>query len=79
MMRVLFTEHPATVGESYGVHLRHASEFGFRMIAGSLALAVHAVFPFLFTRTGSRVIASLHDDMITNRARLSELRRKNAA
>jgi hypothetical protein len=78
-MRLSFTEHPATVGESYGVHLRHASEFGARMVAASLALAVHAIFPFLFTRTGSRVITSLHDDMITNRARLSELRRKNAA
>jgi hypothetical protein len=75
-MRVSFTEHPATVGESYGVHLRHASEFGIRMIAASLALAVHAVLPFLFTRTGSSIVASLHDDMITNRARLTELRRK---
>ena len=78
-MRVSFTEHPATVGESYFVHLGRASEFGFRMVAGSLAVAVHAIFPFLLTRTGSRIIASLHDDMIVNRARLSELRRKKAA
>jgi hypothetical protein len=70
-----FGEHPASVGESYGRHFVHASEFGLRMIAGGLAVAVHAIFPFLFVRTGSRIIASLHDDMITNRVRLTEFRR----
>ena len=74
-MRLSFSEHPASVGESYGRHFIHASEFGLRMIAGSLAVAVHAIFPFLFVRTGSKIIASLHDDMITNRIRLTEFRR----
>ena len=28
----LFREHPASVGETYGQHLRYASGFGVRMI-----------------------------------------------
>ena len=77
MARVSFTEHPATVGESYGRHLIYAFGFGGRMIVGSLALLVHAVLPFLFTHTGSTIVTSLYDQMITNRARLGELRHKS--
>ncbi|HXP03733.1 MAG TPA: DUF6356 family protein [Stellaceae bacterium] len=68
-MKVSFTEHPATVGESYFEHLRVASGFSFSMIAGGLACFVHAIFPFLFTHTGSGVIRSLHDKMVVNRRR----------
>jgi hypothetical protein len=49
------------------------------MIAGGLAVAVHAFLPFLFMRTGSNVIASLHDDMIANRVRLTEFRHAAAS
>jgi hypothetical protein len=77
-MRLSFSEHPAVVGESYGCHLIHALEFSLRMIAGGLAVAVHAFLPFLFMRTGSNVIASLHNDMITNRIRLTEFRQAAA-
>jgi hypothetical protein len=73
-MRLSFSEHPTSVGESYRRHFVHASEFSLRMIAGGLAVAVHAILPFLFMRTGSSIIASLHDDMITNRMRLTEFR-----
>ena len=58
-----FTRHPSEVGESYGEHFRHASGFGFRMIAGGLACIVHAVFPFWFERTGSRTMDDLHRRM----------------
>jgi hypothetical protein len=63
----LFTEHPATVGESYGEHLAHASRFGFRMILGGLACLVHGLLPFLFVRTGSATISALHTRMVTHR------------
>lgn len=52
----LFTEHPASVGESYVEHFGMASGFGFRMILGGLACLVHGILPFLFTKTGSRII-----------------------
>lgn len=67
MMRKLFTEHPASVGESYLQHLAAAAGFSIRLFAGSVACLVHAVFPFLCVRTGSGIIRTLNDRMITNR------------
>ncbi len=70
-MKNPFLAHPETVGESYLQHLRHAAGFGFWMGAGALVCLVHAVLPFLFERTGSRIIGRLHDRMIVNRKALS--------
>jgi hypothetical protein len=67
MTKLSFTEHPASVGENYFAHLRHALGFSVSMIKGGLAVFVHAIFPFLFTTTGSGVIASLNRRMITHR------------
>lgn len=63
----LFTDHPASVGETYGEHLLQASSFGFRMIVAGLACLVHGLLPFLFVRTGSTAIAALHTRMVTHR------------
>ncbi len=65
----LFTEHPASVGETYGEHLAMATGFGVRMIAGGIACLIHGLLPFLFVKTGSKRIAQLHDTMVTNRRR----------
>jgi hypothetical protein len=62
-----FTEHPASVGETYLEHLAHAGCFGVRMIAAGVACLVHALLPFLFERTGSVAITELNDRMIVNR------------
>jgi len=67
-MRV-FTEHPASVGESYGAHMSQAACFGTRMVFAGLACLVHGVLPFLFVRTGSRTIAELNERMVLNRRR----------
>lgn len=69
MRRLSFTKHPASVGESYFQHLRHATGFAVSMIGGGFAVLVHAVLPFLFTRTGSGVIADLNTRMVTSRRR----------
>ena len=71
-MSRLFTEHPASVGESYGEHLVQASSFGVRMIVAGLACLVHGLLPFLFVRTGSTAIAALHTRMVTHRRRTPE-------
>jgi hypothetical protein len=55
-----FTDHPHQVGESYGEHLVHAGGFGFRMMAGGIAVMIHAVLPFLFVNTGSRTMDKLY-------------------
>src|SRR5665213_2501362 len=69
MAQLSFTEHPASVGETYGEHFGTALYFGGRLMAASLCCVVHAVLPFLFTRTASRAIADLHARMIGNRVR----------
>ncbi|MFM5953803.1 MAG: DUF6356 family protein [Novosphingobium sp.] len=65
----LFTEHPASVGESYGEHFVVASSFGLRMILGGFACLIHGLLPFLFVKTGSVQVATLHDRMVANRRR----------
>ena len=62
-----FTEHPASVGESYGEHMGQAVCFGGRMVLAGLACLVHGVLPFLFVRTGSRAISELNERMVRNR------------
>jgi hypothetical protein len=66
-LRRLFTEHPASVGESYFRHLWVASGFAARMLIGAIACFLHALFPFAFEYTGSNCINSLHEQMVTKR------------
>ena len=69
-----FNEHLESVGESYFEHARHAASFAAAMFVGSLACLGHAIFPFLFVRTGSDVIRRLHERMVVNRHQLSARR-----
>jgi len=68
-----FTDHPASVGESYTEHMAHAGCFGLRMIGAGIACLVHALLPFLFERTGSAAIAELNDRMVVNRRAAPQL------
>ena len=54
-----FKEHPESVGETYVGHAEQASRIGLVMIGGGLACLIHAVFPFLYTRTASKMIRYL--------------------
>jgi hypothetical protein len=67
MIRRLFLDHPASVGESFGEHFLVASGFGLTMVAGGLACIAHAFLPFLFTSTGSDTIARLHARLVAKR------------
>ena len=55
-----FTRHPREVGEGYFEHMGAAARVGARMAGGAAACFVHALFPFLFVRTGSETIDRLH-------------------
>lgn len=68
-LRHLFTDHPATVGETYWQHLGVAWGFSWRLMAAALACLVHALLPFLFVKTGSHAITNLHDRMVVSRQR----------
>ena len=69
MLRSLFTEHPASVDETYTEHMVVAFSFALRMFVGSLACLVHAFLPFLCVRTGSETIADLNQRMVAHRRR----------
>ncbi|GAC1456909.1 MAG: hypothetical protein PVS2B3_14300 [Steroidobacteraceae bacterium] len=62
-----FTEHPASVGESYSRHCVCAFGFGARMVVAGMACMIHALVPFLFVRTASRAITELNERMIARR------------
>ena len=58
-MLKLFTEHPTSVGETYGEHWRFATKTGLTLIGAGLACVVHGLLPFLFTTTGGRIVRGL--------------------
>ena len=64
-MRVttVFTEHPASAGETYGEHMRVALSFALPLAKAAIAALVHAFLPFLFTTTASATVKTLHDRM----------------
>jgi len=64
-----FTEHPASVGESYFGHLLQASRFGLRMIGAGLACLLHGLFPFLCVTRGYDALSVLHAEMAARRAK----------
>ena len=57
----LFTHHPDTVGETYLGHLRFAAWFSSRLFLAGGAALVHAILPFLFETTASRIVRELAD------------------
>ena len=65
----IFTQHPASVGENYLQHMGSALSFALPLLGAFLACLVHALLPFLFEKTGSRLIVRLHERMVTNRHR----------
>jgi hypothetical protein len=69
-IRRLFSDHPASVGETYLQHGRHALSFGWTMFRGSIACFLHALFPWAHTRTGSYTVIRLYDRMVVNRRKM---------
>lgn len=65
-----FTEHPGTVGETYGQHFVSAMGFSLSMISGAFCCALHAFLPFMCEKHGSEAITRLYDRMVANRSRL---------
>lgn len=70
----LFTDHPASVDETYGQHFVAAMGFGLRMIWGGVVCMVHAIIPGAFCTKGSDTICELHERMVINRRRKAESR-----
>jgi hypothetical protein len=62
-----FTDHPASVNETYLQHMGMAFGFGGRMFVGSLACFVHGLFPWLCMTRGSDTVRVLHRRMVMDR------------
>ncbi|MGD1925966.1 MAG: DUF6356 family protein [Paracoccaceae bacterium] len=62
MTRILsaFTAHPASVDETYGEHFRFALGFAGTLFLAAGAALIHALLPFCFEKTASRIIARLY-------------------
>jgi hypothetical protein len=62
-----FTDHPASVNETYVQHMAMAFRFGGRLLLGSLGCFVHGLFPWLCPTQGSGTVRTLHHRMVSHR------------
>jgi hypothetical protein len=67
LFRSLFTEHPASVDETYLEHFGSALYFGTKMIVAGVACVVHGLLPAVFVTRGSDTIRTLHERMVLKR------------
>lgn len=58
--RELFLAHPRAVDESYFEHMAFAARFAALLLTAAFCALVHAILPFLFERTASRIVAKLY-------------------
>lgn len=66
-LKSLFTEHPASVNETYIEHMGMSGSFAVTLFLAAGAATVHAILPFMFEKTASGMINKLHGRMVTNR------------
>ena len=62
-LRSLFTEHPATVGETYSQHLWVAARFSALLFLTSIACLIHAIIPAWFKSAGSDMVGKLNREL----------------
>ena len=56
----LFLTHPQSVDESYIEHMAFAGRFSGELFLAACAALVHAILPFAFEKTASRMIAGMY-------------------
>ena len=62
-----FTEHPASVDETYFQHMGMAFGFGAKMLVGSHACFMHGLVPWGGLTRGSDTVRVLHHRMVSHR------------
>lgn len=67
MLTKLFTDHPASVDETYTEHMGMALGFAAPLFKAAFACLIHAFLPFLFVTKGRDTISDLHDRLVVNR------------
>jgi Family of unknown function (DUF6356) len=71
-MRNIFTRHPSTMNETYFEHLANAGLFGVKMLIGGMACIIHAIFPFLFAKTGTNLLFNMVQDYVCRTPQIEE-------
>ena len=66
-----FTDHPASVGQTYFEHFKFAVKISASLLKAFSACLIHAVYPPLYKNTASASIAELHNRI--EQRKLSEL------
>ena len=64
----LFTQHPQSLGMTWGSHGLGAARIGSELIGAGCACMIHAVVPGWFTETAGRTVVRLHDHMQRRKA-----------
>ena len=60
IVKSAFLSHPHSVNESSLQHMAFALRFAVTLLLAALAALVHAILPFLFEKTASRMIAGMY-------------------
>lgn len=60
-MRNLFLDHPQSVDETYLQHAAFAFRFALTLFLAAGAALIHAILPFMFEKTASRITARLYE------------------
>ena len=68
MIRALFLDHPATLGETYWQHFGVATRFGWRLTTGGLRCMAHGLLPFAWKTSGSDTVRALHAELVAKRS-----------
>lgn len=71
-MKNIFTEHPHSIGETYFKHAIEALFISVRMTYTSIAMVIHAVFPFLFVKTARKTVYYFYERFERRLAPLKE-------
>jgi Family of unknown function (DUF6356) len=74
MLRKLFLDHPASVGESYAQHFGVATRFGVILLWGGVRAVLHGFVPALCTTSGSETVVKLHEELIAKRTAVRDAR-----
>ena len=61
MFARVFLDHPAKVDETFFQHMLFALKFAGLLFAAAGAALVHALVPWLFEKTASRIIKTLYE------------------
>lgn len=71
-LQALFTEHPASINESYFQHFRHAMRYAGILGVTAAAAALHALIPCLCESTARQKIAALNEELTSRSAPKSD-------